>query len=69
MRKYRFLAFIFSLVQTSPMLAADPDFYRSTGKIYGAYVCALILVVGLILYLFSVDRKLSRIEREIDNDL
>ena len=50
------------------VLAADPDFYRSTGKIYGAYSAALILILGLLVYLFSIDKKLSKIERQLEDE-
>jgi len=38
---------------------------RSNGKIYVLVACILIILVGLILYLVRLDRKVSRLEKEI----
>ena len=63
------LIFLLVLMSFSNLvLAADPDFYRSTGKIYGAYGAALILILGLLVYLFSIDKKLSKIERQLEDE-
>jgi uncharacterized membrane protein len=37
---------------------------RSNGKIYVVVTCCIIILVGLFLYVFSVDRKISKIEKE-----
>ena len=68
MKKFLFFLFFFIVFNSSSLMASDADFYRSTGKIYGVYGVVLILVVGLIIYLFSIDRKLSKIERNLDNE-
>ncbi|MEI9955406.1 MAG: CcmD family protein [Ferruginibacter sp.] len=36
---------------------------RSNGKIYVVVTCCIIILVGLFLYVFSVDRKISKIEK------
>ncbi len=42
------------------------DTMRSSGKIYVIVAIILIVLTGLMLYLFLLDRKISRIERELD---
>ncbi len=42
------------------------DAMRSNGKIYVVVGIILIILLGLILYLFSMDRKLSKLEKELD---
>jgi CcmD family protein len=37
---------------------------RSNGKIYVVVTVVLIILLGLLAYLFRLDRKISRIERE-----
>ncbi|MEE9373204.1 MAG: hypothetical protein V3V00_09145 [Saprospiraceae bacterium] len=59
-----FILFSFPL----SLVASDSDFYRSTGKIYGVYGVLLILLIGLIIYLFSIEKKLNKIERNLDNE-
>ncbi len=44
----------------------SPDFMRSTGKIYVAIAVLVIIFVGIILFLINLDRKLTRLEKEIE---
>jgi hypothetical protein len=48
--------------------AQDPemaDVMRSNGKIYVVVGVILIVVIGLLVYLFSLDKKVSRIEKSL----
>ena len=40
---------------------------RSSGKIYVVVAVLAVLFVGLAVYLFTIDRKLSRLEKQRDN--
>lgn len=40
------------------------DTMRSNGKIYIVVAVCLTILVGLFLYVFSLDRKLSKMEKE-----
>lgn len=40
---------------------------RSSGKIYVVVAVLSIVLIGLFLYLFALDRKISRLERKNDN--
>ena len=40
------------------------DAIRSSGKIYVILAIVLIVLFGMIAYLFMLDRKISRLERE-----
>ena len=42
------------------------DFMRSNGKIYVVVAVILTLFTGIILYLISLDRKISKLEKESD---
>jgi CcmD family protein len=37
---------------------------RSNGKIYVVVTVVLIILIGLLLYLIRLDRKISRLEKE-----
>lgn len=39
---------------------------RSNGMIYIVVLVVLVILTGIILYLISMDRKLSRLEKEVD---
>jgi hypothetical protein len=40
------------------------DTMRSNGRIYVVVAVIVVILIGLILYLVRLDRKISRIERE-----
>lgn len=40
------------------------DVMRSEGKIYVVVVVVLIIFIGLSLYLFSIDKKVSKFEKK-----
>lgn len=57
------LAFVSTHAQTPEMA----DTMRSEGKIYVVVAILLIVLVGLIVFLVFTDRKVSRIEKHLDN--
>lgn len=61
------LLFLFSLTLNfaNAQDAAMADGLRAEGKIYVVVLIILIVLTGLIAYLFLTDRKLTRMEREI----
>ncbi|WP_259066922.1 CcmD family protein [Mucilaginibacter sp. X4EP1] len=40
------------------------DSFRSSGKIYVVIAVIVIIFVGLSVYLFAIDRRLKKIEKE-----
>ncbi|HEY6162062.1 MAG TPA: CcmD family protein [Bacteroidia bacterium] len=42
------------------------DTMRSNGKIYVVLAVVLVIFAGLIIYLISIDRKVGRIEKEVE---
>ena len=56
----------FAQAQQEPEMA---DVMRSNGKIYVVVGCILIVLVGLFIYLFTLDRKITRLERKIEDNL
>lgn len=49
-----------AFAQDKPEMA---DTMRSNGKIYVVVAVCLTILIGLFIYVFIVDRKVSRIER------
>ena len=43
------------------------DVLRQNGKIYVVVAAVVIIVAGLLAYLISLDRKVSKLEKEIKN--
>lgn len=54
----------------APAVAADQpemaDALRANGKIYVVVLVIVIILSGLLLYLVRLDRKVSRLEREVE---
>jgi CcmD family protein len=57
------LVFVFSVCPAQNAEMADT--FRSEGKIYVVVAIVLIILAGLLLYLFLLDKKLTKIEKQI----
>lgn len=65
--KYCFLLLLSTLAL--PSMAQDAemaDVMRSNGKIYVIVAIVLIVLVGLIAYLFLLDRKVGNLEKRLN---
>lgn len=51
------------VLQAQPIEMADQ--MREDGKIYVVVAVLLAILIGLIVYLITIDKKLSRMEKEI----
>ena len=56
-------AFNFVFAQT-PQSVEMADAMYSSGKIYVVIVTIVIIFTGIAIYLFSIDRRLKKIEKE-----
>jgi K+-transporting ATPase A subunit len=48
--------------QAAPVEMADS--LRSNGKIYVVVICIVIILLGLLAYLFALDKRLKKIEKK-----
>lgn len=55
--------FLATHAQTAPEMA---DTMRQSGKIYVVVFVIVVLFVGLLVYLFNTDKKISRLEKEME---
>ncbi len=44
--------------------AAETDFMNGSGKIYVVMAVVVLIVAGLFIYLYSLDRKITKLEKE-----
>ncbi len=63
------LLFFICLMCSTVLFAQDSkpdmaDLMRSNGKIYVVVAVILTILVGLFIYVFLLDRKISRLEKE-----
>jgi len=65
----RVLATVFGLLLSAASFAQEKpdmaDVMRSNGKIYVVVAVCLTILIGLFIYVFIVDRKVSRLEKEM----
>lgn len=68
MKKYLYL---FLLMTISTLIQAQDaemaDVMRSNGKIYVVVGIILIVLTGLITYLFTLDRKITKLENKLSD--
>lgn len=55
--------FLFTAVATQAQDSEMATLMRSNGKIYVVVTVLLIIFLGLAIYLFALDRKISRLEK------
>lgn len=46
----------------------SPDFLRSTGKIYVVVAVIVVVFVGIVAFLIYLDRKLTKLENQINEN-
>ncbi len=61
------IMFIFSLLAASAQSPAMADTMRSEGKIYVVVAILVIILLGLIGFVAVTDRKVSKIEKQLEN--
>lgn len=66
----KYLALITLLISSFVAKAQDlqmAETMRSEGKIYVVIAVLCVILLGLILYLISIDRKVGKLEKEINS--
>ncbi len=58
------LSFVTSFAQDTAAPIDMADVMRSEGKIYVVIATIVIIFAGLAVYLFSIDRRLKKLEKE-----
>ncbi len=62
-------AFIMAALFSKNASAADmADAMRNDGKIWVVVTVLVIILLGLFIFLFSIDRKVSSIEKQLNQD-
>lgn len=69
MKKWLIGSFFTLAFSTSALAqnAASDDVLRQTGKLYVAVGVLLIIFIGILLFLLLLERKISKLEKLIDN--
>ena len=73
MNKLRFVSLLFFILLSASVFAQDAaqpemaDVLRSSGKIYTVVTVLGIVLAGLFVYLFLTERKLAKVEKQLNN--
>ncbi|MEM1121630.1 MAG: CcmD family protein [Bacteroidota bacterium] len=71
MKKFsKFLAFLFLQLVFIPSIVAqnnNPDFMQSIGKIYVVVAVIVTIFIGIVIYLFSLQKKIKQLEDQIND--
>jgi CcmD family protein len=60
-----FLLMLLPMVSQAQDDVAMADTFRQEGKIYVVVAVALVILTGIFVYLFLLDRKVSKIEKRL----
>ena len=58
------LVSVFAIVSAFAQSASNPDFMRSTGKIYVVVGVLVMTFIGIVIFLVSIERRLKKLEEE-----
>ncbi len=64
---FSFLLYIILLSQVHAQ-GDSLDFLRSTGKIYTVVAVIVIIFIGIVMYLYRIDNKLTKLENQFKNE-
>lgn len=59
------MAFISIYANAQTVAAPQTDVMRSNGKIFVVMAVVIIIMIGLFIYLISIDRKLGKLEKNL----
>ncbi len=62
-RKHYLLSILAMFMAFAANAQAETDVMRSNGKIYVVMAVVLVILLGLFVYVWRVDKKISRLEK------
>ena len=69
MKRHHFFTALFLFITTTLLPAqSGSDFMRSSGKIYVVVAVIVAIFIGIVAFLLNLDRKLTKLEHQINND-
>lgn len=66
--KIRTVVFLWGVLIPLILNSESLDFMRNLGKIYVVYSVITIIFIGIILFLIRLERKISKIEKSLNNE-
>ncbi len=66
MKRLTILA-LFLIISNCIQAQQSADFLRSTGKIYSVVVALVIMFLGIVFYVWRLDKKVKQLEEDWNN--
>lgn len=63
--KKLFLLSIILFMCTIPLIGAS-DHFSNIGKINTVIACVAVLIIGIVLFLFYLEKRISKLEKDLD---
>jgi len=60
--------FLTTILTSAHAQVESVDFMRSIGKIYAVVAVIVLIFIGILLFLIYLERKVSRIENQLNNN-
>ena len=67
-RKILFIILMQVVLLPTVLAQGNRDFMRETGKIYVVVGVIVLIFLGIVWYLLRLDRKLTKIEQQLNDD-
>lgn len=62
------LSLLVSLFSILEMSAQTSDHYNSSGKLMAVILCVAVILIGIGLFLFSMERRISKMEQSLEDE-
>lgn len=62
------LSLLISFFSILNISAQTSDHYNSTGKILAVILCVAVILIGIALFLFSMERRISKMEQSLEDE-
>ncbi len=56
------------IVSTLDVSAQAADHYSSSGKLLAVILCVSVILIGIALFLFSMERRISKMEQSLEDE-
>jgi len=66
-----YLSFLFAqllFISSISAQSSNPDFMQSIGKIYVVVAVIVTIFIGIVLYLFSLQKKIQQLENQFQDN-
>lgn len=67
MKKF-ILSVLITIIAILNSAAQTTDHYNNTGKLMAVILCVAVILIGIALFLFSMERRISKMEQSLEDE-